>query len=252
MVGMLLENPRGNYSFVKGIGPYSGGVTAAPGYEIEHVRLKPALPLSQGFALVEAHLKRLGRPRQAMCGMELRSPRPFSFAGFAEFNASYIEVLKSWDIFLDELNPVARTNVCPELDPPAEPVLFGFSYTVPSEYTGRTFVVAGAGELPEGKLSAADVIRHGERSPEAICDKARYVLGLMEGRMADLRAAWSELSHIDIYTIHDIHPFLASEVARRAGVAQLQGLTWFFTRPPIEGIEYEMDLRSTRRELVLG
>ena len=77
---MLVENKRGNYSFLKGIAPYSAGVVAEAGFEIVHVRLPRYLPLRAGFDAVEAHLKSAGRPLQAMCGMELRSPKPFSFA----------------------------------------------------------------------------------------------------------------------------------------------------------------------------
>src|SRR5260370_28993535 len=150
---MLIENPKGNYSFVKGIAPYSGGAIASRGFAIEHARLQPALQLHAGFAAVDKHLKSLGRPRQALCAMELRSPRPFTFQGFADFNAGYVDILKSWDILQNGLTPVARTNVAPEVDPPTEPLLYGFSYTVPSDRTPITFVVAGAGELPEGSLS---------------------------------------------------------------------------------------------------
>src|SRR5690349_17404152 len=108
---MLVENKRGNYSFLRGIAPYSAGVVAAPGYEIVHARLRRYLPLRAGFDAAEAHLKSTRRPLQSMCGMELRSPKPFSFAGFNQFNAGYVEVLKKWDILLDGLNPVARTNI---------------------------------------------------------------------------------------------------------------------------------------------
>ena len=91
---MLVENKRGNYFFLKGIAPYSAGVVAGTGFEVVHVRFARYIPLRSGFDAVEAHLKRAGRPRQAMCGMELRSPKPFSFAGFNQFNAGYIDVLK--------------------------------------------------------------------------------------------------------------------------------------------------------------
>src|SRR5271170_2590942 len=97
---MLVENKRGNYSFLKGIAPYSAGVVAEAGFEVVHVRLPRYFPLQAGFDAVEAHLRSVGRPLQAMCGMELRSPKPFSFAGFHEFNARYVEVLKKWDILL--------------------------------------------------------------------------------------------------------------------------------------------------------
>ena len=66
---MLVENKRGNYSFLKGIAPYSAGVVAGTGFEVVHVRLSRYMPLRAGFEAVEAHLKRAGRPRQAMCGI---------------------------------------------------------------------------------------------------------------------------------------------------------------------------------------
>ena len=113
--------------------------------------------------------------------MELRSPKPFSFTGFNQFNAGYIEVLMKWDILLDGMNPVARTNIAPAVNPPGEPSLYGFSYTVPSKATRKTFVVAGAGELPEGSLNPNDVVRRGESGAAAIQEKARFVMGL-DGR----------------------------------------------------------------------
>ena len=248
---MRIENLKGNYSFIKGISPYSAGVSAARGFEIEHARFLPALPLREGFATVDRHLKSLGRPRQALCAMELRSPRPFTFQGFADFNAGYVDILTSWEILRDGLNPVARTNVAPEVGGPAEPMLHGFSYTVPSEDSGVTFVVAGAGELPEGSLDPHDVVRRGEDSLDALKEKVRFVLGLMEGRMRELGGDWGDVTTTDVYTVHDIHPLLKSDILPRLGAASQQGITWHFTRPPIISIEYEMDLRGVRREIVV-
>lgn len=248
---MLVENRRGNYSFLKGIAPYSAGVAAEAGFEVVHVRLARFLPLRAGFDAVEAHLKSAGRPMQALCGMELRSPRPFSFAGFQQFNAGYIDILKKWDIFLDGMNPVARTNIAPAVNPPAEPSLYGFSYTVPSKAKRKTFVIAGAGELPEGSLDPHDVVRRGESSAAAIQEKAHFVLGLMEGRLRGLGADWNDVTVSEIYTVHDIHPFLEKELLSRLGEGGAHGLTWHYSRPPIESIEYEMDLRGCGTELVI-
>lgn len=249
---MRIVNPKGNYSFVKGISPYSAGVAAARGFAIEHARLQPALPLRAGFSAVDRRLKAIGRPRQALCGIELRSPRPFTFQGFSDFNAGYVDILKSWDILQDGLNPVARTNVAPEVNPPAEPLLYAFSYTVPSEQRAITFVVAGAGELPEGSLDPHDVVRRGETSTDALRAKARFVLGLMESRLRELGADWPDVTTTDVYTVHDIHALLAAEILPRLGAAKQHGITWHYTRPPIVSIEYEMDLRGCRREIVLG
>lgn len=248
---MRIENKRGNYAFIKGIAPYSAGCAALPGFAVEHARLHPALPLQKGFEAVEARLRKLGRPRQALCGMELRSPRPFTFQGFADFNAGYVDVLKSWDVFVDGVNPVARTNVAPEVGAPAEPSLYGFSYTVPAPGAPATFVIAGAGELPEGSLDPHDVVRRGETSPDAIREKTRFVMGLMEGRLKELGLGWKDVTTTEIYTVHDVHPLLEKEILGRMGPAAMHGATWHYSRPPIVSIEYEMDLRGCLREVVI-
>lgn len=236
---------------MKGIGPYSAGVTASAGYEIEHARLVPARPLDAGFELIRTHLRRLHRPIEALCSMQLRIPAPLTFEEFANFNQRYVEVLGSWDLFVDGLNPVARTNVAPGIDPPPEPVLFGFSYTMVSAAAGNTFLVAGAGELPEGSLDERDIVRLGDTTPQAIEEKATFVFSIMNERLKGMGLSWDKAAHTNIYTVHDIFPFLANSILRRMGAAQLQGVTWHFARPPVVNIEYEMDLRRCRSELVL-
>ena len=37
-------------------------------------------------------------------------------------------ILEDWGLFVDGVNPVARTNVAPEVNPPSRPVLFGFEF----------------------------------------------------------------------------------------------------------------------------
>lgn len=250
---MRLENPKGNYAFVRGIAPYSGGVSALPGYEIEHVRFQKPVALRAGFARVKAHLEKLGRPLTALCAMELRSPQPFSFAGFNAFNAGYVDTLRDWGILLEGgLNPVARTNIAPEIGPPAEPSLYAFSYTLPAKGSpGGTFVIAGAGELPEGSLKPEDVIRHGETTPDALRDKARFVMGLMTGRLRELGATWDQVTVAEMYTIHPVTSYFAEEVIRPMAGGAAHGVTWHYARPPIVSIEFEMDVRGCHRELVL-
>jgi hypothetical protein len=248
---MLVENKRGNYAFLKGIAPYSAGVVAEAGYEVVHARFERYIPLRAGFDAVEQYLKTVGRPLQALCGMELRSPKPFSFAGFNQFNAGYIDVLKKWDILLEGLNPVARTNIAPAVNPPEEPSLYGFSYTLESDASRKTFVVAGAGELPEGSLDPHDVVRRGESSSVAIREKAHFVMGLMEERLKGLGVGWNDVTVSEIYTVHDIRPFVEEELLKRMGKGGAHGLTWHYSRPPIVSIEYEMDLRGCVTELVI-
>lgn len=250
---MLVENPRGNYRFLKGGSPYSSAVAAAPGYEIVQVTLHALLPFQSGFHLMARHLAGAGRPIQSVCAMELRSPRPFSFEGFAEFNHGYQAVLADADVLVDSLNPVARTNVAPEADPPAEPSLHAFSYTVPhpDSEARPTFVVAGAGELVDARLNPQAIVRPNEVSADAMREKAPHVMQCMTGRLQGLGVSWTEVNVVNIYTVRDIFPFLQDEILAVAGGAVRHGVRLHYARPPITGLEYEMDVRGVRTELHL-
>ncbi len=249
---VLVAYPKGNYSFLRGIAPYSAGVRAEAGYEVVHVRLQRPLALKDGFGAVREHLAANGRPVHALCAMELRSPRPFTFQGFADFNAGYIQVLKEWSIIADGVNPIARTNVAPEIGAPGTPSLYGFSYTVHANGDRRSLVVAGAGELPEGSLKPEDVVRRGDTSPDALREKVRFVMGLMSGRITGLGATWDQVTAVNMYTVHAVCGMLADEIVRPMGASAVHGVTWCYTRPPIVSIEYEMDVRGVAREMVLS
>jgi hypothetical protein len=247
----VLRHVPGGYRFLKGVFPYSGGVAAEPGFAIERARFPSPVSLLDGFRRIAEHLQSAGRPLAAFCACELRSPEPFSEEGFREFNRTYGAVLKEWSLFVDGINPVARSNVCPELDPPKEPGFHAFSYTVPAAAGSRPgFVIAGCGEVPEGKGNYRDhIVRRGDVSPEGLREKARWVLAEQERRMAALGAGWADVTATQLYTIFDPHPFLGEELVRRG--AMRGGLTWHYCRPPVLEIDFEMDSRGVGRELVL-
>ena len=249
----LVRHPHGDYHFLPGIAPYSCGVASSPGFEIAHVTLHGPVPYRRGFDMIASHLTEAGRPRASLCAIELRSPAPFTFAGFAAFNAEYAKVLEDWGPFVDGVNPVARTNVAPVLAPPVEPVLYGFSYSRPcAPEHPPTFVVAGAGELPEGILAHDSIVRVGETSPEAMAEKATFVLELMESRLKGLGFNWPQVTAADVYTVHSLDRLIPDLVLKRLGPAGVHGIRWFHTRPPIVAIEFEMDLRGVRTELRIG
>lgn len=246
----LVDHPAGDYRFLPGISPYSCGVVAKPGFEIVQVTLAQPLAYLEGFKRITHFLSLHGRERAALCAVSLRSPKPYTFAGFAEFNALYAAVLKHWGLFVDGVNPVARTNVAPVVAAPIEPVLYGFSFTRPcGAELPVTFVVAGAGELPEGKLARADIVSLGDVSPAGLATKARFVMDLMETRLHGLGADWPAVSEVNIYTAHPLKQILPDLVLKRIGPTAIHGAHWHYSRPPIEEIEYEMDIRGVRTEL---
>src|SRR5262245_63795181 len=79
----------GHYRFLPGIAPFSSGAAAVSGYQVVHATLRSPIPWRDGFALIDRHLRAEGRPRAALCAIELRSPAPFTFDGFDAFNAGY-------------------------------------------------------------------------------------------------------------------------------------------------------------------
>ncbi|HEY3910354.1 MAG TPA: hypothetical protein VGM07_10725 [Stellaceae bacterium] len=243
---------RGGYRFLEHAFQYSGGVAAQSGFAIERARLARMLPLAEGFDAVEAHLRRLGRPVGAFCACELRSPAQFTDAGFVTFNRHYVQRLESWGVFRDDINPVARSNVCPEIDPPEVPSFYAFCYTVPAAtgYDRTDFVIAGSGEADGASGPYAErIVRHGDTSPDGLREKVQFVLGAMEQRMGALGRSWGDVTATQLYTVFDIYPALADEFVRRGAMAP--GLTWHFARPPVQGLDVEVDVRGVSREIVL-
>ena len=239
----------GGYRFVEGVFQYSAGVAAEPGHRIVRVQFRRPVPLEEGFHRIEKIIGAAGRPLTAFCACELRSPAPFTESGFAAFNKIYVGTLERWAIYDGKINPVARSNVCPATDPPAEPSFHAFSYTETATGSGPSFVIAGSGEAPEGRGNYRDhIVRLGDVSPEGIREKARFVLGEMERRMGALGFGWNDTTAAQLYTVHDIHPFLADEIVRRG--AMRSGLTWHYNRPPVVDLEYEMDCRGVSIERI--
>jgi hypothetical protein len=240
----------GGYRYIKAGFQFSSGVAAESGFAIERARLARPLPLGAGFSAVEAHLGALGRPSSAFAACELRSPEPFTEQGFEDFNREYVKTLARWGVYREGVNPVARTNVCPQYEKPRQAVLYAFSYTVPADSRRGSFVVAGGAEVRGGVAGYAErTVRHGDVSPEALREKVRFVVELMEARLKALGFSWSDALATQAYTAHDIGSLIGPEIAARG--AAPAGLTWHLARPPVRGLEFEMDVRGPARELLI-
>lgn len=243
----------GGYRYVAGVFQYSGGVAAEPGFRLRRVRFHEPVKLVDGFAAAERIMKAAGRPVTSFAACELRSPAPFTEEGFKAFNLIYVGTLSRWGIYDEatKANPVARSNVCPEIDPPSEPSMHAFTFTEVAPGAAPSFHIAGSGEAREGGATYKErIVRIGETSTDAMIEKARWVLGEMERRMGLLGFGWKDTTGVQVYCVHDIHPFLEREIVKRG--ASRHGVTWQYCRPPVVDLEYEMDCRGIAHEQVVG
>jgi len=247
---MTSDFPAGNYRFIPAVFQYSGGVAASPGYEIERVRFENWVPLAEGFAQIAKCIQAAGRPLTSFCACELRSPAAFTDEGFRNFNLHYVKTLAEWGVYDGKTNPVARSNVCPEIDPPAEPSFYAFSFTRPGQSTTPSFVIAGGAELRGGSGSYPErIVRYRDLSPEGLKEKVRFTVSEMESRLGAFGFGWKDTTAVQACTVHDFHPVMTDELVRRG--ATRPGLTWHFARPPVIDLEYEMDCRRVMHETVI-
>jgi hypothetical protein len=240
----LIDNSAGGFRFLPGGAAFSEGAAALPGFALVRATIQRPPPYRAGFALIDRHLAGLGLPAAALAAIELRSPAPFTADGFAAFNAGYQEQIGARGLLVGGMNPVARTNVAPAVAPPAEPALYAFSYAAPASIAGPSFVSAGAGELLGGAI-----IRQGETSADAMREKAAVVMGLMRERLAGLGGALADITAVSLYSVFSPHTYLVETILEPLGPAAIHAFQWFYSRPPVIDLEFEMDLRAVRQEI---
>ena len=252
---MIVSNARGNYQFMRGGAAFSSAVVADEGYAIVHATLLNPLPVSAGFDFIAEHLKREGRPVHAVCGIELRSPRVLTLEGFREFNTEvYRAALMKHDLLVDEVSPMTRSNLAVEINPPSQAVLFAFSYTIPisTRATARNFVLAGAADEAGDPANPHRVIRAGETSDDAMREKAAFVMNELSKRLSEFNLTLDDSTALGVYTVHNIFSYLPDMLLKSLGRAHWLGVHWYFTRPPIQGLEFEADARRALREIFIG
>jgi hypothetical protein len=234
-------NPEGGYSFLPGNPVFAGGAVAEPGHTFVHALLRRWLPLEAGFDAIERHLASVERPLRALAGIELRLPRQFTQQEFAEFNAPYVERLKRWNLLIDGFNPISRTNVVPGAAPPDEPSVHAFSYSVPQVSGIRGFVMSG---MTEGTVA------QGESNGDGMRRKLAQVVSTVSRRLEDLGVGWADATHIDIYSTNDFGSSLGSLLEPALGSSLRRGIRHHYGRPPVIGLELELEARGLQREIV--
>jgi hypothetical protein len=244
---MLIDQPAGGLRFAPGGQVFASGAVAAEGHGLVHAILDPWLPLDKAYAFIEAHLRSLGRPMQALCGVELRLPRQLSREEFDAFNQPYVQRLIEWGLLVEGRNPVSRTNVAPAMDPPEQPMLHGFTFSMPGLDGRRDFVMAGMTETgPGGRIVAA-----GDTSPAGLREKVRYVVEAVSRRLDGLGRRFDDASHVEFYAALPAEGLVTDLLIPAIDAAGRRGLRWHFGRPPVTGLEVELEARRASRETVL-
>lgn len=233
---MLAHNQPGGYRFLAAEGrPFSGGAVADEGFDLAHVTFERPIPLEAGLAAAVRHVTDSGRPVSAIAGFELRIPAPLTDADFDSFNRGYVSKLKGLGLEVDGLMPAARTNVAPTEGAVSEPSVYAVSYTIPARRAGRAFVLSGVPEAEPGDTATM----------------VDSMIGALTARLTELTGSWTEVTAIQLYGVDDFKDLVAETVLSRSGRKALPTIQWFPSRPPIEGLNLEVDIRSAGVEVVV-
>ena len=82
-------------------------------------------------------------------------------------------------------------------------------------------------------------------------EKVGYVVDVMAERLFGLGGSWEMINAVDVYTVHALDGLVEDILFNRIGSARRHGFRWHFTRPPVVDIEFEMDMRGVRQDLVI-
>jgi hypothetical protein len=248
---------EGGYRYLPSVFQYSAGIAAEPGFQLVQARFRSLIPIDDAFICIANHLKKIGRPLTAFAHCELRSPKQFDDQGFIDFNRKYVSTLGQWGIYQAEskecsfINPVARTNVCPEYFGPTEVAMYSFAYTVPtSSDSPGGFILSGGGDARSGSEPYRErTIAYGDTSNSGLRLKMEFVSNEMTKRLKSLGFNWSDVTSAQAYSVHNIGG-LVEEVFAKQGYLH-SGINWHFARPPVAGLDFEMDLRGSVNQIFI-
>lgn len=244
----LIENKAGDYKILPGGPAFCAGIIPYEGYEVVRVLLRPWIPLAQSYTFIESYLKSVGRPVQAFCGIELRVPAPLAFKDWSSFNVPYLEQLRKWGLIFGDYSGVCRSNIVLALHPPATTSLCAFTYTASTSAKVKTFFLSGQADID----ASGKTIAEGDTGPAAMQKRARYTIDTVGATLAKLGVSWHDTTQIAFFHVHDIPDLWGAELLGSLGEALRRGVLVYRARPPIAGLEVELEARAVRQELVVA
>jgi hypothetical protein len=246
----IIDFKAGDFSFLAAPGgPFSAGVRANKGFALRRARFARPVPMLDGFARIKQHLEKLGRPVTALAACELRSPKPMTVQEFQGFNREYLKTLHEWGCREGEVNAPARSNIAPITEAPTGSSFFAFTYTVPETTAGSDYVISGLPEIRPGATGSERTFGGRDVSLKGLAAKARFVMEGLRSRVDALGCDWAGITAAQVYTVHDLRPVLENLFAE-LGISQI-GVAWYPGWPPVNDMEFEVDVRRVRTELVI-
>lgn len=253
-MAQLIDSGHG-YDFLPGPSQYSAGVRARAGFELVRVRLVSPVVHELAFEVIANHLDGLGLPRAALAAVELRSPEPFTDAGFADYNARYSHALAQMGIDVTNGSPLARSNLCPIHAVPSDVAVHAFTYAAPVTDESLslvplagTFVISGSAEVPEGGDDySSRIVARGDLSVDGLTRKVTWVVTEMARRLSLLDADWTDVTGVHVYSTRDVGDLIATRVQ----AVTERAVSWYACTPPIVELEFEMDCRRVGTERIL-
>ncbi len=243
-----LFNDAGNYWYLPFIPGFSAGVAAGAGGEVVHVQFLKLLSLTEAFDTISEYLESVGRPPQSLCGMELRSPAPMELDYFDSFNEEYASLMDRFEVRIDGMSPVARTNVAPHFGAPTEIGVHGFSFveTKDGAEEASTYVIAGGADMNEddGSLIPFDVT--GGKDVE--WDKVKWVVDDMRARIEALGISRRDPTVVNVFTALKLGTESEAAIVGLMEGAAYRGYHQWLSRPPVVGLDFELDVRRVHVE----
>ena len=243
----LIDNKAGAYKILPGGSVFCAGVRPYEGFEVVRVLVRPWIPLDRAYAFIEKHLKSVGRPVQAFCGIELRVPAPLTFAQWSSFNVPYLKQLREWGLIFGDQSGVCRSNIALALKAPDITSVCAFSYTVPTSTRVTTFFLSGTADID----STGRIVAEGDTGAAAMQKRARFTIDTVGATLERLEVSWEDTTQIALFHVSDIPNLWGPTLLGMVGDAVRRGVLVYHARPPLVGAEVELEARAVRQELIV-
>ena len=214
--------------------------------------VREPLPLAAGFAWIERYLGEQGVPLAAFCACELRSPAQFTDTGLYRIQPPlhrHATALGRDDRTRTTTRWRAATSSHRSTSRPNRASTRSASRVLPPARQGRSSSPAAARRATDPRRIASARCVTARPAPTRCVRRRCSCWGGWRSGWPSLGKTWADTTATQVYTVYDVHTSLADEIVRRG--AARHGLVWHFARPPVEGLEYEMDCRSVPVEHIV-